>query len=107
MDSRHVADLAQKYADASEKVKDSEFAIRNIAMRDISDWTGSAREQFDQEFQDMLKKYNWFAQELLETSGQLNKAADLIEQKNDELAAAERAKELASINLSCKKPTTA
>ncbi|KZZ85042.1 WXG100 family type VII secretion target [Bacillus sp. SJS] len=107
MDSNHVTDLARKYADASEKVKDSEFAIRNIAMREISSWSGKTREQFDQEFQDMLKKYNWFAQELLETSGQLHKAAALIEQTNAEIAAAERAKELASNNLSCKKPTTA
>lgn len=107
MDSSHVSDLAKKYAEASEKVKDSEFVLRNAAMNEMTGWSGKAREQFDQEFQNMLTKYSWFSQELLETSGQLQKAASLIDQKNAELAAEKLAKELASSNLSCQKPTTA
>ncbi|AZB44580.1 hypothetical protein CEF21_21095 [Bacillus sp. FJAT-42376] len=107
MDSSPVRDLAKKYADASEKVIDSEFEIKNTALKDISNWSGESRGKFDEEFQDVLKKYGWFAQELQETSEQLYKAAALIDQTNDQIAAEARAKELASLNLSCKKPTTA
>lgn len=104
MDSSPVTALAQRYAKAAEQVRDSEFKIRNSVMRNALNWSGKGREQFDDEYQELIKRFDWCADEFLETSSQLQKAASLIDQYNAELEAIERAKELAALELSCKKP---
>ncbi|MCY8951022.1 WXG100 family type VII secretion target [Bacillus atrophaeus] len=86
MDSNKVIELANKYSEAAEEVRNSKQLLNSRLFALGGAWQGKARETFDQKFEETKSVYDQFEQDLIETSNELKAAAVKIEERKAEIA---------------------